>query len=194
MLYSLNSLRRNSAGFQTPSHRVILVAPPSALVIKHCSLIVPSALLFSACMCIAVVLFLFYLLDTDTDIATDIWYGLPDTTDMTWISDTDIDSWLDNDYCIMITALRGTTPEYWIIENWIPDKNILLILLLLIWCMELSATRNKVPHHTSLRWRPPLESTGATPRISLLTDTVLMLIPINGILWTYTDNCTIKWL
>ena len=33
---------------------------------------------------------------------------------------------------------------------------------LLSW-MELSATRNKVPHHT--RWGPPLESVGATSRI-----------------------------
>ena len=32
-------------------------------------------------------------------------------------------------------------------------------------CVELSATRSKVPHHTYPWWGPPLESVGATSRI-----------------------------
>jgi len=51
-----------------PSHSCAL---PSALVIKHCSLIVPC----STCMCIAIMLLLYYLLDTDTNLTntdTDI--------------------------------------------------------------------------------------------------------------------------
>ena len=69
--------------------RVLTVAPSSALVIKHCSLIVLPALLCFACVCIAVVLFLYYLVDTNTDIVTNIWHGLSDLTSVT-IPDTDI--------------------------------------------------------------------------------------------------------
>ena len=72
-------------------------------------------------------------------------------------------------------AFRGYywIPDYWILYYWILYTDLLIILLLLIWCVELSATRNKVPHHTSLWWGPPLESMGATSRIPHLPDTIL---------------------
>ena len=46
-------------------------------------------------MCLAVMLLLYYLLDTDTDITTDIWLGL---SDLTFVTDTDITPDIDISY------------------------------------------------------------------------------------------------
>jgi len=50
-------------------------------------------------------------------------------------------------------------------------------------CVELSATRSKVPHHTYPWWGPPLESVGATSRI---------LTP-SGVGWRGCLRCSCYW-
>jgi len=162
---SLDSPRRNSAGFQTRILSwVIPIAPRSALVIKHCSLDVPlTCLILLDCAWLSCSIYSFAGYEK-FEIFNFMFSGIM-STDLLITRQLISDSWLVTDITSHVREPRGmasgakchteqsATPQGHLLvsvgaTSRYPHRVPFVPITQIAYVVGLSATRIKIPHHT----------------------------------------------